>query len=277
MSSAELRNLALEAKRLLAFQQELGLAGLDLRPEIFRLQTPQAVPQRQQLAPAPRDSASSAEIRRRASEEVKKMFGQAPVRSNKTAPADSTPVAERAVQDSRVELQNYDQSGQTKRVFGAGISGARLMFIFEGPGRDEHLQGEVFVGRTGELLDRMISAMGIERRDVYITHLVKERARQNRDDDPASGASWISLLQQQIRDIQPNVIVAMGPYATHMLTGQTAPMERIRGAWLEYDGIALMPTFHPAHLLRHPAEKKPTWQDLQAVMKRLGLQHPTRR
>ena len=162
-------------------------------------------------------------------------------------------------------------AGRTNIVFGVGNPDARLMFVGEAPGRDEDLQAEPFVGRAGQLLNRMIAAMGLARSDVYIANIVKCRPNQNRDPEPDEVEACEPFLLRQIGAIQPEVIVALGRYACQTLLRKTTPISRLRGKWDTYGDIPLMPTFHPAYLLRNPAGKKPVWQDLQQVMKRLRL------
>ena len=164
---------------------------------------------------------------------------------------------------------------RTHLVFGVGSPTADLMFVGEGPGRDEDLQGEPFVGKAGKLLDRMIGAMGLKRLDVYIANVVKCRPPRNRDPEPEEVLSCQPYLKAQIQAVQPKVVVVMGRYAAQTLLQTSTPISRLRGRWAEYEGIALMPTFHPAYLLRNPAEKKPVWTDLQAVMAKLNLPIPS--
>ncbi len=160
--------------------------------------------------------------------------------------------------------------GRTRLVFGVGNPSARLMFVGEGPGGDEDLQGEPFVGRAGQLLTKMIEAMGFARSEVYIANVVKCRPPNNRDPEPDEIEACEPFLKAQIRAIQPQVIVALGRFAVQTLLRDTTPISRQRGRWREYEGVRLMPTFHPAYLLRNPAEKKPAWDDLQLVMKEFG-------
>ncbi|MEO0814736.1 MAG: uracil-DNA glycosylase [Myxococcota bacterium] len=165
--------------------------------------------------------------------------------------------------------------GRSNLVFGVGDAQARLMFVGEGPGRDEDLQGEPFVGRAGQLLTRMIAAMGLRRADVYIANIVKCRPPRNRDPEPEEVEACEPFLKAQIRAIQPEVLVTLGKYAAQTLLQVQTPISRMRGQWRSYEGIAVMPTFHPAYLLRNPAEKRPVWEDLQEVMKRLNLPLPS--
>ena len=159
--------------------------------------------------------------------------------------------------------------GRHSIVFGVGNPQAELMFIGEGPGRDEDLQGEPFVGPAGMLLDRMIVAMGRRRSDVYIANIVKCRPPQNRDPEPSEVTACAPFLARQIALVAPKVIVALGRYAAQTLLQDKTPISRLRGQVRRYRGILTMPTFHPAYLLRNPADKRLVWHDLQAVMQML--------
>jgi DNA polymerase len=159
--------------------------------------------------------------------------------------------------------------GRTKLVFGVGRPDAELMFVGEGPGADEDAQGEPFVGKAGQLLTRMIEAMGLRREDVYIANVVKCRPPGNRDPEPDEIAACEPFLKAQIAALSPKIIVALGRFAVQTLLRDTTPITRQRGRWREYAGVKLMPTFHPAYLLRNPVEKKKAWEDLQLVMKEL--------
>lgn len=159
---------------------------------------------------------------------------------------------------------------RTHIVFGVGNPKARLMFIGEGPGRDEDLQGEPFVGDAGKLLNKMIAAMGLRRADVYIANVVKCRPPQNRDPEPDEVAACEPFLRAQVRAVRPEVIVVLGKVAVQTLLGDPTPIRALRGQWRELEGVACMPTFHPAYLLRDPSQKKLVWADLQLVMARLA-------
>ena len=160
--------------------------------------------------------------------------------------------------------------GRTKLVFGVGNPVAELVFVGEGPGADEDREGEPFVGRAGQLLTRMIEAMGYRREQVYIANVVKCRPPGNRNPEPDEIAACEPFLRAQLDAIRPRVIVALGKFAAQTLLRDPTPITRLRGRWAEYQGIRLMPTFHPAYLLRSPEEKKKAWEDLQLVMKELG-------
>jgi uracil-DNA glycosylase len=161
-------------------------------------------------------------------------------------------------------------SGRTHVVFGVGNPNAKLMFVGEGPGRDEDLKGEPFVGRAGQLLTDIITkGMGLAREDVYIANVVKCRPPQNRNPEADEVASCEPFLKKQIELIRPEIIVGLGKFAVQTLLQSKVPITRLRGNWHTYMGIKLMPTFHPAYLLRNPADKKLVWEDIKKVMKEM--------
>ena len=164
--------------------------------------------------------------------------------------------------------------GRTRLVFGVGNPGAELMFVGEGPGADEDRQGEPFVGKAGQLLTKMIEAMGYRREDVYIANVVKCRPPENRDPEPDEIAACEPFLKAQIAAVRPKVVVALGRFAVQTLLRDATPITRQRGVWRDYEGVKLMPTFHPAYLLRNPAEKAKAWADLQLVLRELGKAPP---
>lgn len=159
-------------------------------------------------------------------------------------------------------------SGRKNLVFGVGNPKARLVFVGEGPGAEEDNQGIPFVGAAGQLLTKMISAMGYTRDEVYICNVVKCRPPGNRNPEPDEIQACQPFLEAQLDAIRPSVIIALGKFAAQTLLRSDTPITRLRGHWREYVGVPLMPTFHPAYLLRNPAEKKAAWADLQAVMAR---------
>ncbi|AKQ65597.1 Uracil-DNA glycosylase, family 4 [Myxococcus hansupus] len=167
-------------------------------------------------------------------------------------------------------------TGRKNLVFGSGNPRAELVFVGEGPGENEDLQGVPFVGAAGELLTKMIGAMGYRRDDVYICNVVKCRPPGNRNPEPEEIAACEPFLRAQLAAIQPKVVVALGKFAAQTLLRDSTAITRLRGNWRTYEGIQLMPTFHPAYLLRSPAEKRKAWEDLQAVMKVLGKQPGSR-
>jgi uracil-DNA glycosylase len=166
--------------------------------------------------------------------------------------------------------------GRTNLVFGVGNVNAELMFVGEGPGADEDAQGEPFVGRAGQLLNNMISAMGLKRQDVYIANVVKCRPPGNRTPEKDECDTCSPFLMRQIDVIQPKVIVALGAVAAKNLLAVNDSMANLRGRWYDFRESRLIVTYHPAYLLRDPRQKKETWKDLQMVMKYLGLKAPAK-
>jgi DNA polymerase len=160
---------------------------------------------------------------------------------------------------------------RTNIVFGVGNPKAELVFIGEGPGRDEDLQGIPFVGRAGKLLTQMIEAMGLTRDDVYIANVVKCRPPENRQPEKDEVATCSPFLLRQLEVIRPKAIVCLGATAVRCLLGDNKSISSIRGQWVDFRGIQLMATYHPAYLLRNPAAKGDVWKDLQKVMAALGL------
>ena len=167
-------------------------------------------------------------------------------------------------------------TGRTKIVFGVGNPKAELVFVGEGPGRDEDVQGEPFVGRAGKLLTQMIEAMSLRRGDVYICNVVKCRPPENRLPEKDEIATCSPFLARQLAVIQPKVICCLGACAAQTLLATNQGISRFRGEWFDYRGSKLIATYHPAYLLRNPNAKGEVWKDLQKVMGVLGLQ-PKRR
>ncbi len=163
--------------------------------------------------------------------------------------------------------------GWTNIVFGDGSPDARLMFVGEAPGADEDEQGVPFVGRAGKKLNEMIAAMGLTRPEVYIANVLKVRPPNNRTPTPEEAALDGPFLAEQIEIIQPEVLCTLGRPAANFLLDNQDSMGSMRGRWFEYRGIPLMPTFHPAYLLRSytPEVRGKVWSDLQKIMERLGL------
>ena len=160
---------------------------------------------------------------------------------------------------------------RTHIVFGEGNANARLMFIGEAPGREEDLQARPFVGEAGTLLTRLIEKMGFTREDVYIANIVKCRPPMNRDPDPEEIEMCRGFVEKQIEIIQPKVIMSLGRISSQTLTGDTKlKITAVRGRRFEYKGIPMIPTFHPAYLIRTPKDKWLTWADAQKVLELLG-------
>ncbi|HTF70409.1 MAG TPA: uracil-DNA glycosylase [Edaphobacter sp.] len=167
-------------------------------------------------------------------------------------------------------------AGRRKIVFADGDPNARLMFVGEGPGADEDTQGLPFVGKAGQLLNNMISAMGLKREQVYIANIVKCRPPGNRVPEPVEANTCSQFLLRQIDVVQPEIIVALGSTAATYLLGVKQSLSGLRGRWHGCRGAKLVVTYHPAFLLRDPRQKGEAWKDLQMVMKELGLKAPVK-
>lgn len=155
--------------------------------------------------------------------------------------------------------------GRKQVVFGVGNPDADLMFVGEAPGADEDIKGEPFVGRAGQLLTKIIEAIGLAREDVYIANVIKCRPPGNRNPEPEEVATCSPFLLRQIDIVRPRVIVALGTFSAQLLLSTDAPISRLRGRLHDFRGIKLMPTFHPAYLLRSPDKKRDVWEDMKIV------------
>ncbi|MEO8552073.1 MAG: uracil-DNA glycosylase [Kofleriaceae bacterium] len=194
---------------------------------------------------------------------------------------DDAPSGRRSLAQIRAELGECTRCklSTTRKsiVFGVGDPNAPLMFVGEGPGEQEDKRGEPFVGPAGELLDKMIEAMGWSRRSVYINNIVSCRPPGNRNPEADEVAACKPFLEARIGSIAPRIIVALGRPASNLLLGRDAPISSLRGKFHDRNGIKVMPTFHPAYLLREPDRKRDAWSDLKLVMAelaRLGITSP---
>ena len=192
-----------------------------------------------------------------------------PVSAVGTAGPDSLPLikADIGPDCSRCKLHTL---GRKQVVFGVGNPDADLMFVGEAPGADEDLQGEPFVGRAGQLLTKIIEAIDLRREDVYIANVIKCRPPQNRNPEPDEVEQCEPFLFRQIDVIKPKVVVALGKFAAQSLLKTTEPITRIRGREYRYRDAILMPTYHPAYLLRNPSSKREVWEDMKRVRELLG-------
>lgn len=197
-------------------------------------------------------------------------------RACRRAPLSSKEPQARTLEELRKVLGDCQRCplhrGRNHLVFGEGSSRAELVFVGEGPGREEDRIGRPFVGEAGRLLTRIVQAMGLEREDVYICNIVKCRPPQNRDPQADEIRACRPFLERQLELIGPKVICTLGRVAGSELLGKGFSMTRDRGRWAEYQGIPVMPTFHPAYLLRNVSAKRPVWEDVQKIMKALGLE-----
>jgi uracil-DNA glycosylase len=161
--------------------------------------------------------------------------------------------------------------GRNNIVFGAGNSHARLVFVGEGPGFDEDRQGEPFVGKAGQLLTKIILAMKLSREEVYICNVIKCRPPENRNPEPDEIKACFPFLKRQLEAISPDCICALGSVATNSFLEKEVFISRVRGRFFDYKGIKVMPTYHPAYLLRNPEKKRDVWEDVQKIMKIIGI------
>jgi uracil-DNA glycosylase family 4 len=202
-----------------------------------------------------------------------------PVRAPRVSPAPSPAAVHLPKYGSLDELKEAVRSctacalheQRTQTVFARGTGSSRVCFVGEGPGAEEDAQGEPFVGAAGQLLDKMIAAMGLGRDEVYICNIVKCRPPNNRRPEPPEIAACSGYLRAQLEFLDPEVIIALGGTAVSGLLGLTEGITRLRGTFRLYQGrIPVMPTFHPAYLLRNPGAKREVWADLKAVLAHLG-------
>lgn len=172
------------------------------------------------------------------------------------------------IQTDLGNCQRCKLSRQRKNiVYGAGNPTAKLVFVGEGPGYEEDQQGLPFVGAAGQLLDRIIAAMKLSRAEVYICNIIKCRPPGNRNPEPDEIDACYPFLDRQLAAISPRFICALGKFAAQTLLKSTDPISRLRGRFFEYKGIQVMPTYHPAYLLRNPDKKRDVWNDMQLIMK----------
>jgi len=282
---AELASLAASLRVYLEWHQDSGTIGFTRRP---RSEVAAAVAPAASTEAATGASASAAP-----SEEATATSPAAPGAKTDAPKHEETPVAKNeATADARhtrlpllaAEVASCTRCAlaptRTQTVFARGNPDAALAFVGEGPGADEDAQGLPFVGRAGQLLDRMIAAMGLSpERDVYVCNIVKCRPPGNRKPEPEEMAACMPYLQEQLALVHPRVIVALGNTAVGALLDTKLGITKIRGQWKLYRGHTLvMPTYHPSYLLRPSPQqieaKREAWQDLQLVMKELGLAAP---
>ena len=223
-----------QLKEHLRFAQELGVTGVSRDPAWRSVERPPTA------APAP---------------EIPTTIALTPVESLAAVRADIGDC-------TRCKLHGL---GRTQIVFGVGNPDADLMFVGEAPGRDEDLQGFPFVGRAGQLLTKIIEAISLKREDVYIANVIKCRPPDNRNPEPDEVASCEPFLFRQIDIIKPRVIVALGKFGAQTLLRTLDPISRLRGRVFDYRGAKLIPTFHPAYLLRNPSSKREVWEDMKLV------------
>lgn len=269
----ELNDILADIRTHLEFQQALGVKVVDIG----------------EIAPVPAATAPAAPTPPAATKTtpapaVAPSKPAAPQRQS-PAPAPPAPAAKKpepartaftTLEEIREEIGDCQRCklypGRTTIVFGEGDPKATIVFVGEGPGFEEDQQGRPFVGPAGQLLTDIIEkGMKIKRAEVYICNIVKCRPPGNRNPEPDEVDTCIGFVKQQIAVIKPKVIVTLGNVPTQNLLGTKQGITKLRGTWQEYDGIPVMPTFHPSYLLRSPGEKGKAWEDIKLVMKKLGM------
>ena len=244
-----LRNILDGLSQYLEFEMDEGIAGVEISPDVVN------------------------------------ELGRAPVN---LSPAGSVPLAERPVGSAESDLKKIAAAiasctkcslheTRTMTVPGQGSVNPEIVFVGEAPGFEEDRQGKPFVGTAGQLLTRMIQAMGYTREEVFIGNILKCRPPGNRTPLPHEMETCLPYLKAQITLLKPKVIIALGATAVKGLLDTSVGITRLRGKWMSFEGIDLMPTYHPAYLLRNATAKKDVWEDLKAVLKRLGRKPPGRR
>src|SRR5579871_1053702 len=262
----------------LRFSDDLGLGPFFVSRKTTKHQ---AVAAESNVAPA---SGVPVNVSSRVSSSVKPDISSvaAPKPASISVPVNAASLFEKKIENDSFDLIRADigpnctrcklHKARTKIVFGVGNPKAELVFVGEGPGRDEDAQGEPFVGRAGKLLTQMIEAMGLRRQDVYICNVVKCRPPENRLPEKDEIAACSPFLFRQLDTIAPQVIVCLGACAAQTLLETNRGISQFRGQWLDFRGSKLMATYHPAYLLRNPSAKGEVWKDLQKVMAVLGLE-----
>lgn len=290
---AELLDIVRGVKAQLEWHAATGSLGLprgqlaDTQPALVEGAAPETVGGASAIASAPAREREGAAVAPASVPRPTASVGPALVSGPAAAPAPALTPADPEGRRLRLLTLNEEVRACTRcglhaerkqAVFARGTGSSRLCFVGEGPGADEDAQGFPFVGAAGQLLDRMIVAMGLDRDEVYVCNIVKCRPPKNRKPEPEEMAACVPYLHEQIALIEPEAIIALGATAVQGLLGTSEGITRLRGKWKLYQGrIPVMPTFHPAYLLRTPEAKRDVWDDLQAVLKQVGRSLPERR
>ena len=277
----------IRAEAWLRYADDLGLGPYYLSRTAPLSATPGASASSPEVAETPVDAPiTAASDLRLAVAAAPSLSARAPVTAPRPASGFVPPVAAASLFEERIENDSLERirenigpncmrcklhKARTQIVFGVGNPKAQLVFVGEGPGRDEDIQGEPFVGRAGKLLTQMIEAMGLRRPDVYICNVVKCRPPENRLPENDEITACSPFLLRQLGVIQPKVICCLGACSAQTLLQTNQGISRFRGEWFDYRGSKLIATYHPAYLLRNPAAKSEVWKDLQKVMAVLGL------
>lgn len=261
---SELKGIIGDLKRHLEFQKSMGVARVPVEKKAKEETVPKA-PEKE-----PVRTQAKAQLKTETRDDVIRIEEQIGIFDASAKKMTLEEIREEIGDCTRCKLHE----GRTNLVFGEGNPKARLVFVGEGPGRDEDLQGRPFVGRSGQLLTKIIEAMGLKREDVYICNVVKCRPPENRAPEPDEMATCEQFLFKQIKAIEPGVVVCLGSTAAQSILKTKQSLGSLRGKFHQYGRAKLMVTYHPAALLRNPNFKKPLWEDMQVVMKELGISKP---
>jgi len=268
------------------YADDLGLGPYCLSRSAQLSVTPSTSPSKSDVAETSVDPPIATVSKLRPAVAAASLSSLAPMTAPRPASGFVPPAAAASLFEERIENDSLERiretigpncmrcklhKARTQIVFGVGNPKAQLVFVGEGPGRDEDIQGEPFVGRAGKLLTQMIEAMGLRRPDVYICNVVKCRPPENRLPENDEIATCSPFLLRQLGVIQPKVICCLGACSAQTLLQTNQGISRFRGEWFDYRGSKLIATYHPAYLLRNPAAKSEVWKDLQKVMAVLGL------
>jgi DNA polymerase len=274
----EFLEIVAEVRAHLEYQRALGVRTIEMPPDAGApAKAPSAAPASGRPAgPAPAPARRTVPERRPAAAATPQVA--APVQTVRTSPAVG-PATLEAIREEIGDCRRCKlHKGRNSIVFGEGDPKASILFVGEGPGSEEDQQGRPFVGAAGQLLTDIIEkGMKIKRAEVYICNIVKCRPPNNRNPEPDEVEACIGFVKQQIAVIKPKVIVTLGNVPTQNLLNTKQGITRMRGVWQEYEGIPVMPTFHPSYLLRSPGEKGKVWEDIKLVMKKLGMVIPEKK
>ena len=270
MNSGELKKITEEVKQSLLFMSRTGLKGFDCSEKSLAIVN---------------EWGKNKTVNKKSENSLSQKPGSYLLNKNQTERMPQSRMSSFAVHElpQKIETLETIRAGmencrscnlgerRTNLVFGAGNANARLVFVGEAPGHDEDIQGQPFVGASGQLLTKMIQAMGLGREDVYICNILKCRPTGNRNPLPEEIINCLPFLKRQLEVIKPEIICTLGGFATQALLEKTEGITGLRGRFHNYYGVKLMPVFHPAYLLRNANKKRETWEDLQKIMAVLGL------
>lgn len=256
-----------QVRNTLSFMADLGYRGFDVSEETLDILKTLGKPEKPEVPkkPEPQERQTGKKTPETGSDPASK---ETPDISKKNSRGRET------LEDIRAEIGDCRRCKLCERrthiVFGTGNPRARLMFAGEGPGRDEDLQGEPFVGAAGRLLTKIIQAIQLTREEVYIANIIKCRPPGNRNPEPEEIRTCYPFLERQIQAVQPEFICALGSFAARTLLSTSESISRLRGRFHNYKGIKVVPTFHPAFLLRYPERKRDVWEDMKMLMREMG-------